>query len=1018
MQVSRAAALAAAKRRTRIRPAWGASMPMNSLIRMIGRRAPFLAAAIFLLASAGASATDASQAFWQNAQATPLPAGAPDVSVYRPLRLDFSKIDAHLAAARHNATAVTLAIPHPDGTFSDFLLVDSRTMPDALQDRFPGIVSLAGNDGEGRKARVDVSRLGFQAMVFDRDGVWIVRPEVYGTGDRYLSFRRADLALPGQAFQCGVKGDALDASGKSLLSQPAPMTVTGATERVYRAAVAANHQYVAAVGGGTLEGGLAAVVTAMNRVNQVYETEVGVHMELIPNEDLIIYASAAGDPYSNDGNALNQNQSNLDSVIGSANYDIGHVFTTGSGGVAGLRVTCVNGQKARGTTGLSNPTGDSFYIDYVAHEMGHQFGGNHTFNSTSGACGGGNRAGSAAYEPGSGSTIMAYAGICGADNLQAHSDPYFHSKSLEEINNWIEGNGGSCTVDTPSDDAPPVIDTASLPPEVTIPMHTAFAMTGSATDPDGDSLTYNWEQYDLGPATTLAQADTGAGPIFRSFNATTSGTRVFPKIENVLNPAAPLVKGEAWPTTTRNLAFRLTVRDNHDIPGTPQYGATVSANNILIHVTNAAGPFNVTRPNAEDPALTWGRGEAHLVTWDVAGTDAPPVGCANVAIDLSDDGGATFAYPLAASTANNGTASIVVPSVPDTNQARVRVRCADSVFFDASDKNFNIAATGDPDGIATIAPPGFAFTLDPDATASDTLTIGNVGDAGTTLNFTIAEAAGDSDCASPSDVPWLGASPASGAIGGGTSAPVTVSVDAAVVGPGSYTARLCVGTDDALNPMFAIPVSLTVNAPIDEIFADGFDDGTLPAPPVQDPSFEATTSDGGSNPFWDGSDTNPGAEPGGTSFYSASNNGIPVRTGDWAIWFGGWGDGAEVQSASQNVTIASPGPRFVNYWRNMTDVPDAAGTLTLSVDGTALQTTDISTLPADADYMSQSVDVSAYADGAQHVLEIRYDYADAGGSGGDGNVFIDDVTIDASAAPPMLRPAPRERGARYSKRDR
>ena len=654
-------------------------------------------------------------------------------------------------------------------------------------------------------------------------------------------------------------------------------------------------------------------------------------MELIPNEELIIYPSAAGDPYSNDGNALTQNQSNLDSVIGSANYDIGHVFTTGSGGVAGLHVTCINGQKAEGTTGLSNPIGDAFYIDYVAHEMGHQFGGNHTFNSQMSACGGGNRAGNAAYEPGSGSTIMAYAGICGADDLQPHSDPYFHAKSLEEINTWIGGNGGACAVDTASTDAPPVIDLSSLPPEVTIPMHTPFALTGSASDVDGDPITYNWEQYDLGPATTLAQGDTGDGPIFRSFNATTSGTRIFPKIESVLG--APLVKGEAWPTTTRDLSFRLTVRDNHDVPGTPQFGATTSANNIQIHVTDAAGPFAVTRPNT---AITWGRGETHVVTWDVAGSAAPPVSCANVAIDLSNDGGFTYAFPLTASAANTGTTAIVVPDVPDTSQARVRVTCADSIFFDVSDTNFNIAATGDTDPggvIASIGPTSFSFTLDAGATASDTLTVSNAGDATTTLNYTIAES--DDGCATTTDVPWLAASPDSGAVTGGSSAPVTVGIDATALVAGAYSASLCVGTDDPLHPEFVVPIGVTVNEVIDSIFADGFDGSVIPVQPIADPSFEATTADGGPNPSWDSSDSNPQADPGATSFYSFSNNGIPVRTGDLAIWFGGWLGGAEVQTASQTVTIPSPGPRFLNYWRFLGDAPDAAGTLTISIDGNA-----------------------------------------------------------------------------------
>ncbi len=344
---------------------------------------------------------------------------------------------------------------------------------------------------------------------------------------------------------------------------------------------------------------------------------------------------------------------------------------------------CSPGSKARGTTGLPNPIGDSFYIDFVAHEMGHQFGGNHPFNGSLGNCSGGNRNGSTAYEPGSGSTIMSYAGICSGDNLQAHSDPYFHSISLQEITNFTEnpGTGGSCSANTVNPNQAPVIDTGSLTTGYTIPARTPFLLNGSASDADTfDTVTYSWEQWDLGPQAPLTAGDNGTSPIFRTYKPVLSGTRLFPSLSTILG--GPAIKGETLPTTNRTLKFRLTARDEQAGNGSSQSA------DVSLTVANSAGPFKVTAPIA---AITWGAGQNQTVTWDVAGTNISPVNCPNVDIDLSVDGGQTWAASLASTVPNSGSSSIIVPSVV-TTQARVRVNCSNNIFFNISPGNFTITS--------------------------------------------------------------------------------------------------------------------------------------------------------------------------------------------------------------------------------------------------------------------------------------------------------------------------------------
>jgi hypothetical protein len=449
-----------------------------------------------------------------------------------------------------------------------------------------------------------------------------------------------------------------------------PKFSTGATLRTYRLALATTGEYTAFFGG-TIGGGIAAINAAMNRVNEIYQREFALRMVLVANNANVIYLDGASDPYTNNsgGAMLGQNQTTLDNVIGNANYDIGHVFSTGGGGVATLQSPCNAGIKARGVTGLGNPTGDPFYVDYVAHEMGHQWGGPHTFNGTSANCSGGNRSASFAYEPGSGSTIQAYAGICAPQDLQPNSDPWFHTSSLLSIQTFLDGVGGSCGTSAPSGNQPPV---ANAGPDRAIPAKTPFALTAAGTDPEGRSLLYLFEQYNLGPA-SAPDIDNGQSPITRSFNPSASPVRIFP----ARRADGSAFLGEILPQVARaNFQFRLTVRDQASSGGL-NIGATDS-DDVSLNVIDTGTAFAVTSQDA--PGSVWPPFSTQTITWNVANTTAAPISCANVEIALSFDAGASFRTILLANTPNDGSETITAPNRASTT-ARVRVRCADNIFF-------------------------------------------------------------------------------------------------------------------------------------------------------------------------------------------------------------------------------------------------------------------------------------------------------------------------------------------------
>lgn len=655
-------------------------MPITSLHRLAR-------AGVFILFALNVSFAQAAPGYWQESAQHSVDVIGDAPSAFRAVELDWNALRSAMVA-HPDGIGFEIALPAPDGGTSTFMLSDSGVMPPALAARYPEIYSYLGTDANGTSARIDISPLGLQATVYAHNGIWIVRPERLGMDDHYLSFRRDGLAAP-TGFRCETHGDVSTSQPDPFQQGPQPLTTTGVAKRDYRAAVAANHQYVQAVAAAmsppatpTVALGLAAVVAAVNRVNQPYGQDFSIHLTLIATNDQLIFPDAAGDTFGSDafnnGDSLNLITGAITGIIGVGSYDIGHLFTTGAGGVAGLGVVCNTNSKGRGTTGLTNGStlqSDVFYIDYVAHEMGHQFGGNHTFNGSASNCGGGNRSSNSAYEPGSGSTIQAYAGICGAtNNLQPNSDPYFHARSLLEMGNCATtGTCSTCSTNTPKVDAPPVVLAQN---SYSIPANTPYVLTGAAASIAlGSSLTYGWEQYDLGAANNNLATDLGTGPIQRSWLPTITPRRYLPRLTNLLS-GVPAI-GEILPTTTRTMTYRLTVRDN--VAGG---GSSNSADQVLA-VVNTAGPFVVTAPIA---GTNWASGAPVLVGWNIAMTDVAPVSCANVNIDLvnadATQENLVVLSSLASNVANSGTAMVTAPNLMVT--ARVRVSCATSIFFNLS----------------------------------------------------------------------------------------------------------------------------------------------------------------------------------------------------------------------------------------------------------------------------------------------------------------------------------------------
>ena len=628
--------------------------------------------------------------------------------------------------SRSSNHSTVISLPNADGKLEQFEVVEASNFESDLQARFPEIRAYSGKGISDKYAtlKLSISPQGIQTMVFrtDRENEFI---EPFSKDHAVYAVFKSQRDKGQLAWTCSTDEKKYVADLKSQVVLPNATGSSTGQLKTMRLAQSCNGEY-ANFFGATSSAQVALVLAAFNatltRANGVYEKDLALHLNLISNTTSVIYYSPSTDPYTTLSSWNLQLQQTLTSVIGSANYDIGHMFgASGGGGNAGcIGCVCVdpaNSNSLAKGAGITSPAdgipqGDNFDIDYVVHEVGHQLGANHTFSMSLEGTG-------VNKEVGSGITIMGYAGIT-AQDVAPHSIDIFHEASIAQIQANLSTKTCPVSTNITANNVAPVIGAVS---NYTIPISTPFALTGTATDANGDALTYCWEQNDNSTTSgtgSVASPTKATGPNWLSFSPTVSGTRTFPKLSTILaglNVTPPLPGGdaganiEALSSVSRTLNFRLTVRDNHPYSSTAPLAIGQTAfTDVVVTVSNTSGPFAVTAPNTN---VTWNAGSAATVTWSVNNTTVAPVSCAAVNILLSTDGGLTFPTVLASGTPNDGTEVITVPSTPGTT-CRVKVEAAGNIFFDISNANFTIGAPagcGDPAGLNASAITNTSATL-------------------------------------------------------------------------------------------------------------------------------------------------------------------------------------------------------------------------------------------------------------------------------------------------------------------
>ncbi len=608
-----------------------------------------------------------------------------------------------LARARPNHVSESvITVPLPGGQSVRVRLTPNQVMAPELAARYPQIKTwdVVGVDDSAIRGVIDFTDYGFHAMLTmpDGDTVFVERKDK-DSSDVYRSFSRYEnKAAFAQDFHCNLHDNKPDLGIGREKGEKNTAARNAAPKLIrYRLAVAATGEYTRYHG--SVRRALSAIVTTINRVNRVNARDLGVRFELINDEEFIIYTQPSNDPYSNNQAdiMLGENILNLQDTLGRSRYDIGHVFTQGDpSGLAVVEGTCdensfnvfstsnggeisLRGVKEAGVTGSPSPDGDAFDIDFVAHELGHQLGARHTFNSETGSCGGGNRSPQSAVEPGSGSTVMSYAGLCGSNDLQINSDDYYHTKSIIEILSYTRNDnvGSSCGLRTTTGNNNPEPDAKT---DTVIPANTPFFLTGSASDPDGDSLSYVWEQMDTGTASDV-DVDTGDNALIRSRPPSPSTTRFIPRLSDLFVGRA--AKGEHLPVANRELNFSFVVRDGQ---------GGIEQDNLKVRVSGTGQPFALSSHGFR---RNLGVAQQTRVSWDVAGTNRAPINCRTVDISLIQVNGRRVL--IKGNTANDGSETVTIPAnAQGMSGTRMMVAChrSASTFFNIAKGDLRIVPQG------------------------------------------------------------------------------------------------------------------------------------------------------------------------------------------------------------------------------------------------------------------------------------------------------------------------------------